>query len=141
MPASVTDGILGSTLAAFLRDGVEVRHAGARGNALRSRGRTRTSYRSPMKARLDVSFKRLAARYRIDDGRRFKLKDHDPADTSVLDSKGRAEDALARGIERLAALQDRLFANDRPSVGRRPSRRRSIGIRTIRARCSAWPSR
>jgi len=56
--------------------------------------------------------------YRIDDGKGFKLKRFDPADTGGLKSqdKPRAKDALEIGIEALAALQDKLYAQDRWSV-------------------------
>jgi PPK2 family polyphosphate:nucleotide phosphotransferase len=56
--------------------------------------------------------------YRVERGRRFRLKDHDPDDTLHLESehKERAQQGLATGIEALAALQDRLYAQDRWSV-------------------------
>jgi PPK2 family polyphosphate:nucleotide phosphotransferase len=57
--------------------------------------------------------RRLVKPFRIDDGRRFRLKDHDPGHTSGFDSKEKAEKALARGVERLAELQDKLYAQDR----------------------------
>jgi polyphosphate kinase 2 (PPK2 family) len=56
--------------------------------------------------------------YRIDDGKGFKLRKFDPSDTAGISSedKPRAKEALANGIEALAALQDRLYAQDRWSV-------------------------
>jgi PPK2 family polyphosphate:nucleotide phosphotransferase len=56
--------------------------------------------------------------YRIDDGKGFKLRKFDPGDTAGISSeeKPRAKAALAEGIEALAALQDRLYAQDRWSV-------------------------
>jgi PPK2 family polyphosphate:nucleotide phosphotransferase len=56
--------------------------------------------------------------YRIDDGKGFKLRNCDPRDTAGVSSedKPRAKAALASGIEALAALQDRLYAQDRWSV-------------------------
>jgi PPK2 family polyphosphate:nucleotide phosphotransferase len=56
--------------------------------------------------------------YRIDDGKGFKLKRFDPGDTAGLKSedKPRAKEALATGIEALAELQDRLYAQDRWAV-------------------------
>jgi len=62
--------------------------------------------------------RRLSERYRIDDGRRFKLERSDPGDTGGFKSedKPRAKEALATGIQALAALQDRLYAQDRWSV-------------------------
>ena len=60
----------------------------------------------------------LSAPYRVDDGEKFKLKRFDPADTGGLNSedKPRAKEALADGIQALAELQDRLYAQDRWSV-------------------------
>lgn len=60
----------------------------------------------------------LSAPYRVDDGEKFKLKRFDPADTGGLSSedKPRAKEALADGIQALAELQDRLYAQDRWSV-------------------------
>ena len=56
--------------------------------------------------------------YRIDNGKGFRLKDVDPADTGHLDSedKARGKDALAQGVQALAKLQDMLYAQDRWSV-------------------------
>ncbi len=52
--------------------------------------------------------------YRITRGKRFRLKDHDPGDTGGLDSadKPEAKKLLADGIERMASLQERLYASD-----------------------------
>jgi PPK2 family polyphosphate:nucleotide phosphotransferase len=60
----------------------------------------------------------LSAPYRVADGKGFKLKRCDPGDTGELKSedKPRAKEALATGIEALAELQDRLYAQDRWSV-------------------------
>jgi PPK2 family polyphosphate:nucleotide phosphotransferase len=57
---------------------------------------------------------RLAKRFRVTSDR-FRLKDIDPADTLGLDEddKGRAKQWLQQGVEALAALQDRLYAQDR----------------------------
>ena len=54
--------------------------------------------------------------YRVDDGRKFRLKDHDPSDSNGLDSKEKAGKLLAKGVERLAELQDRLYAQDKWAV-------------------------
>jgi len=60
---------------------------------------------------------RLLARYRVASGKGFRLKAHDPADTAGLDlEKDRAAELLQRGVERLAELQDMLYAQDRWSV-------------------------
>ena len=58
----------------------------------------------------------LATRYRISNGKKFRLKDSDPADTWKLKSKEDAAKALAAGVERLAELQERLYAQDNWSV-------------------------
>ncbi|HXW24945.1 MAG TPA: polyphosphate kinase 2 family protein [Xanthobacteraceae bacterium] len=55
--------------------------------------------------------------FRVEDGKRFRLADHDPADTLGLDiEKGEAKDMLAADIERLAELQERLYAEHRWAV-------------------------
>ena len=62
--------------------------------------------------------KKLAKPYRITDGKKFKLKHIDPQDTLNLKSedKPKAQEALKNGIELLAELQDKLYAQDRWSV-------------------------
>ena len=57
----------------------------------------------------------LASRYRIDHGKGFKLKHYDAADVAgyKANDKSRGKEALADGVEALAALQDRLYAQDR----------------------------
>jgi PPK2 family polyphosphate:nucleotide phosphotransferase len=59
---------------------------------------------------------RFVRPYRVEDGRRFRLRDHDPGDTGGIDSKDKAEKYLARGIARLAELQEKLYAQDRWAV-------------------------
>ncbi|HZN56123.1 MAG TPA: polyphosphate kinase 2 family protein [Candidatus Polarisedimenticolaceae bacterium] len=56
--------------------------------------------------------------YRVDEGRKFRLRDIDPGDTAGLKSadKPRAKEALAKGVQALAELQDKLYAQDRWSV-------------------------
>jgi PPK2 family polyphosphate:nucleotide phosphotransferase len=60
----------------------------------------------------------ISRTFRITDGSDFRLKDIDPGDTLDLGSedKPRAKDALARGVEALAELQDMLYAQDRWAV-------------------------
>jgi PPK2 family polyphosphate:nucleotide phosphotransferase len=62
--------------------------------------------------------RKLARRYRVTDGDRFRLSDVDPDDTAWLkaEDKPAAKEALQRGIELLAELQDRLYAQDRWAV-------------------------
>ena len=55
---------------------------------------------------------KLAHTFRIDDGKKFRLKDVDPADTGHWKSKEHAEAALMEGIARTAELQDKLYAQD-----------------------------
>ncbi len=61
---------------------------------------------------------RIAQRHRVDRGRKFRLKDHDPADTGPLgaEDKPRAKEALEAGKAALAELQDKLYAQDRWSL-------------------------
>jgi PPK2 family polyphosphate:nucleotide phosphotransferase len=54
--------------------------------------------------------RRLLKPFHITDGRHFKLKDMDPADDGGIDSRELAERWLAFGTERLADLQDKLYA-------------------------------
>jgi PPK2 family polyphosphate:nucleotide phosphotransferase len=51
--------------------------------------------------------------YRIEGGKHFRLKDHDPADTHGIKSKQGATQALREGVVHLAKLQDRLYADDK----------------------------
>src|SRR5262245_6583020 len=62
--------------------------------------------------------RRYSKPFRIKDGSSFRLKDIDPGDTLDLRSedKPRAKQALAAGIQALAELQDRLYAQDRWAV-------------------------
>jgi len=59
---------------------------------------------------------KLAKPYRVDDGKKFRLKDFDPADTGHLRSKDHAEKLLQQGIVSMAELQDKLYAQDCWSV-------------------------
>jgi PPK2 family polyphosphate:nucleotide phosphotransferase len=58
----------------------------------------------------------LAGRYRISNGSRFKLKDVDPNDPWGKRLKPIAGEMLKQGRKRMAALQERLYAQDRWSV-------------------------
>src|SRR5262245_47520187 len=61
---------------------------------------------------------KLAATYRISDGKGFRLKDIDPGDTGWLkaEDKPQAKAVLQEGVEALAQLQDLLYAQDRWSL-------------------------
>jgi PPK2 family polyphosphate:nucleotide phosphotransferase len=63
-----------------------------------------------------ISLARLAERYCITRGDRFRLGDVDPADTWKLKDEERALEWLAQGKARLAELQERLYAQDRWAV-------------------------
>jgi PPK2 family polyphosphate:nucleotide phosphotransferase len=59
---------------------------------------------------------RFARPFRVADGRKFRLRDVDPGDTNGLKSREHAKRWLEEGIARLAALQEKLYADDRWSV-------------------------
>lgn len=54
--------------------------------------------------------------FRITDGRGFKLKAHDPDNTAGIKDKAAGMELLQKGVGRLAALQDRLYADDHWSL-------------------------
>ena len=60
---------------------------------------------------------KLIKRYRIADADKFRLGDFSPGDRGAqgLD-KHTAKDVLAKDIQRLSALQERLYAQDRWAV-------------------------
>lgn len=61
--------------------------------------------------------RRLIDRFRVTEGKGFRLKDHNPGDTGGLDmQKGEAKAMLAEGTELLAEWQDKLYAQDRWAV-------------------------
>jgi PPK2 family polyphosphate:nucleotide phosphotransferase len=70
----------------------------------------------------DKEFLKQAKKYsdpfRITNGKKFQLKQIDPAETLGLDSdyKPEANKALAYGVQMLAELQDKLYAHDRWAV-------------------------
>ncbi len=56
-------------------------------------------------------------RYRVEDGKGFRLRRIDPGDTAGLDmEKDEAKALLARGTQLLAAQQEKLYADDRHAV-------------------------
>jgi PPK2 family polyphosphate:nucleotide phosphotransferase len=59
---------------------------------------------------------KLVKRYRIENGKKFRLKEFDSADTGHLKSKDHAKELLERGIASMADLQDKLYAQDRWGV-------------------------
>jgi PPK2 family polyphosphate:nucleotide phosphotransferase len=59
----------------------------------------------------------VASRFRVDKPKKFRLSKHDTADCCGLDiDKAEAKTMLAEGIERLSALQEKLYADGRWSV-------------------------
>jgi PPK2 family polyphosphate:nucleotide phosphotransferase len=62
--------------------------------------------------------KKYSEPFRITDGKSFRLKHVDPANTLSFDSddKAKAEQALQAGVKLLAELQDKLYAQDRWAV-------------------------
>jgi PPK2 family polyphosphate:nucleotide phosphotransferase len=71
-------------------------------------------------AKYNISAKhveKLLARYRVENGRKFRLKDHDPGDTGGhAMSKDEAQALLTGGVDRLSEQQERLYAQDQWSV-------------------------
>jgi len=64
-----------------------------------------------------MSLAKALRRFRIDKPDKFRLADFDPADTCGLDlQKAEAKAMLADGVQRLAALQEKLYAQDRWAV-------------------------
>ena len=58
---------------------------------------------------------KLAKSYRIDDGKHFRLKDFDPADTGHWHSVDQAKEHVQKDIARMK-LQSKLYAQDRWAV-------------------------
>jgi PPK2 family polyphosphate:nucleotide phosphotransferase len=56
---------------------------------------------------------KLAHKFRVEEGKNFRLKDFDPAETGQWRSKDQAAKALQDGVERTADLQDMLYAQDK----------------------------
>jgi PPK2 family polyphosphate:nucleotide phosphotransferase len=64
-----------------------------------------------------MNSEQLVKRYRVENAKKFKLRDYDTADTAGLRiDKKKAKKALAKDIERLSELQERLYAEDRWSI-------------------------
>jgi PPK2 family polyphosphate:nucleotide phosphotransferase len=60
---------------------------------------------------------KIIKRFRIEDGDKFRLGGFDPGDTCGFDmDKDDAKALLAKGVERLSALQERLYAGDHWAV-------------------------
>src|SRR6202046_3431155 len=59
---------------------------------------------------------KLEKSYRVDDGKHFRLKEFDPADTGRWDSVEEAKEQLQKDIKRMEELQDKLYAQDQWAV-------------------------
>jgi PPK2 family polyphosphate:nucleotide phosphotransferase len=68
--------------------------------------------------KLVKSARNFSKPYAVTDGSNFRLKDVNPGDTGELndEDKPRAREALKSGVELLAQLQDKLYAQDRWAV-------------------------
>jgi PPK2 family polyphosphate:nucleotide phosphotransferase len=64
------------------------------------------------------TIRQLIEPFRVTDGSKFRLKQIDPDDTLGIssESKAEAQKMLARGVERMRDLQERLYAQDRWAV-------------------------
>ncbi len=75
----------------------------------------RTKHTPRMKTKEIIKKARKFAKpFRVTDGKKFRLKDIDPGELLGFTSedKPRAKEALAMGVQALAELQDRLYADD-----------------------------
>ncbi len=61
------------------------------------------------------NFQRFSSAFRVSDGRRFRLRDFDPADTLGIKSeqKPEAAHALRAGVDEISRLQEMLYAQDK----------------------------
>jgi hypothetical protein len=60
---------------------------------------------------------KLSRPFRVENGKKFRLKDFDPGDTGGLKlEKDHAAELLEKGVDRLAALQDKLYAQDKRAL-------------------------
>jgi PPK2 family polyphosphate:nucleotide phosphotransferase len=59
---------------------------------------------------------KLARSYRVDDGKHFRLKDFDPADTARWKSADEAKNQLQKDISRMEELQAKLYAQDQWAI-------------------------
>ena len=59
---------------------------------------------------------KLSKPYRIDHGKKLRLKDFDPSATAQIRSKEHAQELLEKSIAEMAELQDKLYAQDRWAV-------------------------
>ncbi len=62
---------------------------------------------------MHASLPDLAKPYRVTKGKKFRLKDVDPADTGKLKSPDKAAELLQESVQLLSDLQEKLYAQDR----------------------------
>jgi PPK2 family polyphosphate:nucleotide phosphotransferase len=62
---------------------------------------------------MNKEFRALAKPYVVTDGRRFKLKDHNPRGPGTSAAHQRTKKYLKKGVEALSSLQETLYAQDR----------------------------
>src|ERR1700740_785988 len=55
---------------------------------------------------------KLVKPFRVEHGKHFRLKDYDSAQTAGVKTKKEANELLEQGIQKLADLQDKLYAQD-----------------------------
>jgi PPK2 family polyphosphate:nucleotide phosphotransferase len=66
---------------------------------------------------MDRATEKMLARYRVEDGAKFRLRDHKPDDDGGMGlTKESAPDLLRKGVQYLSEQQDMLYAQDRWSV-------------------------
>lgn len=63
-----------------------------------------------------ATLEKLARRFRVTHGGKFRLKDFDPADTDGVSSAEDAHELLEVGLNRLRELQDKLYAEQKWAV-------------------------
>jgi len=93
-------------------------------------------------ARQDLKTIRTFTRpFRVERGKGFALEDFDPGDTLHLGSadKPRAQEALRKGVEYLAAMQDKLYAQVRGAGRQQVVYARGRGCRDHRRPLLARP--
>jgi PPK2 family polyphosphate:nucleotide phosphotransferase len=61
---------------------------------------------------MGITLKDLSDRYRVCDGKKFRLKDFNPSETWKLKSKEHANELLEHSLKRLAEMQGRLYAQN-----------------------------
>jgi len=61
---------------------------------------------------MSITLKDLSERYRVEDGKKFRLKDFEADDTWKFKDKEHAGDLLEHSLEKLAELQGRLYAQN-----------------------------